>query len=106
MSGSVTGFHRCRRWIAPVGLATVDNNLFRPPMTSHLLADEAFGGRQVTMLAKEELDGIAGTVDGSKGIHPLAAHLDVGFVDIPPAGDQALSPGDPLQQQRNRAAQR
>jgi hypothetical protein len=43
------------------------------------------------MFAKEELDRIAGTVDGSIEIHPLAAHFDVRFVDMLPAGDHALA---------------
>jgi xanthine dehydrogenase iron-sulfur cluster and FAD-binding subunit A len=34
----------------------------------------------------------------AREIHPLAAHLDVGFVDMSPAGDHALSPVEPLQQ--------
>ena len=47
-------------------------------MSRKRLAQEAFGRRQVTVFAEEELDRVADAVDGSIEIHPLATDLDVG----------------------------
>jgi hypothetical protein len=32
--------------------------------------------------------------------HPLIEDLDLGLIDVPPAGDSSLSPIEPLQQER------
>ncbi len=46
------------------------------PMTLQRLSEEAFGRRQVALLAEIEFDGVADTVDGAIEIHPLATDLD------------------------------
>ena len=68
-------------------------------MTPQRLAQEAFGRRQITTLAEPELDGIADAVDGAIEIHPAAANLDIGFVDMPPSADGTLAPIEAFQQQ-------
>ncbi len=52
-------------------------------MARHGLAQEAFGGWQVTVLAEPELDGVTDTVYGSMEIHPLATNLDIGLIHMP-----------------------
>ena len=63
-----------------IGLAAVDDDALGAAMTLQRLAQEAFGRRQITVLAEPELDRVADAVDGAIEIHPLAANLDVGFV--------------------------
>ena len=69
-------------------------------MSRKRLAQEAFGRRQVTVFAEEELDRVANTVDGAVEIHPLAANLDVGFIPVPPAGQRSLASVEALEQHR------
>jgi hypothetical protein len=78
----------------PVGLAAVDDNPFRPTMTFHHLADEA-DNKSRCWLKKNST--VSPALSMAREIHPLAARLDVGFVDMPPA-DHALSPVESLQQ--------
>lgn len=52
------------------------------------------------MLAEPEFDRVADTVDGAVEIHPLTANLDVGFVEMPFAGDGTLAAVEALQQPR------
>src|SRR5690606_17360386 len=66
-----------------VSLATIDDDAVGPAMALQRLSEEALGRRQVTQLAEPEFDRIADTVDSAVKVHPLAADLDVGFVDMP-----------------------
>ena len=69
------------------------------------LAEEALGRRQVSTLAEPEFDRVADAVDGAIKIHPLAADLDVGLVEMPLAGHRTLAPVEtPQQQQQQREA--
>ena len=45
-----------------------------------------------------ELNRITAAVDGSVQIHPLTPDLDIGLVDMPLAGDGALTLMEALQQ--------
>ena len=64
-------------------LTAVDGDAIRAAMACKRLSKETLCSRQVTVLAEEELDRVANTVDGTVEIHPLATHLDVGFVKVP-----------------------
>jgi len=66
-----------------VSLATIDDDAIRSAMT--------LGGFSEEALCCEE---------AAVKIHPLAADLDVGFVDMPFAGHATLAPVEMLQQER------
>lgn len=74
-----------------VGLATIDDDAIRSPMTLQRLSEEAFGRGQVALLAEIEFDCVADPVDGAVKIHPLAADLDVRLVDMPLPGHATLA---------------
>ena len=86
-----------------IGLAAVDDDAFRPAMALQGLPQEAFGHRQVTVFAEEEFDRIAKAVDGAIEIHPLAADLDVGLVQVPLSSDAPLAPVEQVQQFKREA---
>ena len=71
-------------------------------MACKCLSNEALCGRQVTVFAEEELNRVANTVDSTVKIHPLAAHLDVSFVDVPLASDDTLALVETLQELRRK----
>lgn len=62
-------------------------------MTFQRVADKAFGSRQVTLLAEEELDRGAHAIDGGVKIHPATAHSDVSFINVALASDRTLPCG-------------
>lgn len=68
-------------------------------MSRERLSNEALCSRRVTVFAEEELNRVANTVYGTVEIHSLAAHLDIGFVQVPLASDGTLAPVEKLQQQ-------
>ncbi len=47
--------------------------------------EEALGGLLVPLGAEQEVDGLAGAVDGAVEIAPLAVHANIGLVDVPRA---------------------
>lgn len=61
----------------PVCLAAVDDNAPGSVVTLKQPADKSSRGRQIPMLAEEELDRVANTVDGSIQIHPLSADPNI-----------------------------
>ena len=73
-----------------IGLAAIDDDPVGPAVTCQRGSEEPLGRWQVT-LSEPEFDCIADTVDGAVEIHPLAADLDVGLVDMPFAGHATLS---------------
>lgn len=83
-----------------IGLAAVDDDAIGPAMALQGFPEEALGRQQVAMLAEPEFDRVADAVDGAVEIHPLTANLDVGFVDMPFAGDGTLAAVEALQQPR------
>jgi hypothetical protein len=60
-------------------------------MTRQRCSEESLGRHQVTLLAEPEFDCVVDTVGGAVKVHPLAADLDVGFVDMPLAGHATLA---------------
>lgn len=85
-----------------IALAPVDDDPIRSAMTLQPLSEEALGCRQVALLAEPKLDCVTDSVDGAIEIHPLAADLDVGLVDMPFAGHATLAPVETLEQTRAR----
>jgi acyl-CoA reductase-like NAD-dependent aldehyde dehydrogenase len=81
-------------------LTAINDDTIRAAMSRKCLSNEALCSRQVTVFAEEELDRVTHTVDGTVEIHPLAAHLDVSFVDVPLASDGTLALVETLQQLR------
>lgn len=71
-------------------------------MTFQRFADEAFGSRQVTVLAEQELDCIAHAFDGAVELHPATANPDTSFINAPLAGDRTFSPVEAFKQQRRK----
>ena len=69
-------------------------------MTVQRFSHKAFGGRQITVLAEEELDRIAQAVDGAVEIRPATTNLHIGFVDMSFAGHATLAPVKTFEQQR------
>ena len=55
------------------------------------------GGYQISSLAKPELDRITMAVNGALQVHPRAAHLDIGHIDVPLSADGALATTKALQ---------
>ena len=45
--------------------------------------EERFGGRNISLGAEEEIDGLSGPVDGAVEISPATLDLDVGLIDAP-----------------------
>ena len=66
-------------------------------MPLQCFAQEPLRGSEVSPLAEPELNGVTIAVDGPLQVPPLTAHLDIGFVDMPPATDRALAPIELLQ---------
>jgi hypothetical protein len=68
-------------------------------MPLECFAQELLGGSQIASLAEPELDRIPVAVNRAIQIPPLATDPDIGFVDMPPAGDRALALVEALQEQ-------
>lgn len=81
-----------------VGLAAVEYDAIRSAMTVQRLSKEAFGRGQVPMLDEIEFDRAADAVYGAIKIHPPAADLDVGLVDMPFSGNATFASVEALQQ--------
>jgi hypothetical protein len=60
--------------------------------------EKALGGGQIAPLSEPELQRASVAVDRAVKIHPTAADLDIGFVDVPLASDCSLTVIEPLQQ--------
>jgi hypothetical protein len=45
------------------------------------LAEEAFGGLRIPFCAEQEVDRLAGRIDGAVKIFPRAFHFDIGLID-------------------------
>ena len=67
-------------------------------MTREGRSHETSGRDRIAMLAEEELDRVAGIVDGAIQIHPSAADPHIGFVERPLAGYCPLSLDEALEQ--------
>jgi hypothetical protein len=83
-----------------VCLAAIDHNPLGSAMTLESLAQKAFGSAEVSPLAEPELDRVTIAIDRTVEIPPLGSDLDICFIDMPPAGDWALAPIEPIQQKR------
>jgi hypothetical protein len=68
------------------------------PLQCHV--KEAFGGFQISSFAEPELNGVAIAVDGPVEIPLLPTNLDIGFINMPFAGDCSFALIEPLQQLR------
>src|SRR3954454_17220312 len=66
-------------------------------------AEEALGRLLVPLGAEQEVDRLAGAVDGAVEITPLTADPEVGFVDVPRPAAGAQVPAYPLLELRGEA---
>jgi hypothetical protein len=66
-------------------------------MPLECLVQKPFGGRQIASFTEPELDRVPIAVDGAVEIPPLAADLDVSFIDMPLVSDRAFAAVEPLQ---------
>jgi len=69
-------------------------------MPPECLAQEPFGGSEVSPLAKPEFDRVAIAVDRPVKIHPPPPDFDIRFIYMPPTGDGSPAAIEALQQQR------
>jgi hypothetical protein len=60
-------------------------------MPLECLAQEPFGGSEVSPLAEPELNRVAVAVDGPVEIHPSPAHLDIRLIHMPFPADGSLA---------------
>ena len=74
-----------------IGLAPIDGDRLRHPMTADGFGQKASGGWLVPLGREEEIDGLAGLIDGAVAIGPLAFHPDIGLVQAPAAPHRPLA---------------
>jgi hypothetical protein len=91
--GSIAGQDRLL-----VSLTTIDDDAFRTAMPFESLAQEPFGSREIAPLAEPELHCVTVAVDCAVEIPPLSTDLDIGFINMPFAGNGSFAPIEPLQQ--------
>lgn len=86
-----------------VGLAAVNGNSLWPAVAAQSLANEAFGGRYLAILAEIEFNHIAIAVDRTIQEQPLAFDPEVGFIEVPFACDLTLLSIETFKQFRTEA---
>jgi hypothetical protein len=69
-------------------------------MPHECLAQEPFGGSEVSPLAEPELNRVAIAVDSPVQVHPSPADFDKCLIDMPLSGNGSLASMKLLQQQR------
>ena len=74
-----------------VGLAVVDHNPLGSAIPLQRLAQELLGGGQIAPFTKPEFNCVAGVVDSTVEITPLATDLDVCLINMSFATHRALA---------------
>jgi hypothetical protein len=90
-------FRRTNRF--PAGLAAVNDDPFWSTVPFQRTSKKPLCRSEITPFTEPELDRVAVAINGSIEIHPPSTGFDVGFIDMPPAGDRALSPIELLKQE-------
>src|SRR4051794_17548199 len=67
----------------------IQRDLGRDSLIPHRLAEKGLGRIPVTPAAKMKLHGLAGLIDSSIQVHPLASNLHVRFIHSPRSSDWA-----------------
>jgi hypothetical protein len=62
-----------------IGLAPINRDLFRRPMTLDGLGEEAPGRLLVALLREQEINGLPHFIDGAIQVPPVPAYFDIGI---------------------------
>jgi hypothetical protein len=74
-----------------IGLAAINGNLLRDPMTADRFGQKPLGRVLVPMFGQEEIDGLTMLIDGAIEVGPRAFHPDVRLVHAPADPHRALA---------------